>query len=98
MLFYNPFSISCAFSTIPTCPFFKEFLNLLVIIVLVFTVTYVILHLILVACLCRKGSDAEGNPAYGLCGPHERHGETKDVYEYIQSSAAAPQEAVYEVV
>ena len=58
------------------------------------------MHLILVTCLCRKESDdkiemtTEGNPAYGLCGPHEMHGETKDEYEYIQSSAAAPQETV----
>ena len=41
----------------------------------------------------------EDNPAYGLSGPHGRHGETKDEYEYIQSSsAAAPQETVYEGV
>ena len=59
---------------------------------------------LLVACLCRKGSDdkiemtTEDNPAYGLSGPHKRHGETKDEYEYIQSSPAAPQEAVYEGV
>ena len=37
----------------------------------------------------------EDNPAYGLSGPHGRHGETKDEYEHIQSSsAAAPQETV----
>ena len=37
----------------------------------------------------------ENIPAYGLSGPHGRHGETKNEYEYIQSSsAAAPQEAV----
>ena len=70
----------------------------------VFTITIhcVTLHLMLVACLCRKGSDdkiemtTEDNPAYGLSGPQRR--ETKDEYEYIQSSAAAPQEAVYEGV
>ena len=41
----------------------------------------------------------EDNPAYGLSGPHGRHGETKDEYEYIQSSSAtAPQVTVYEGV
>ena len=55
-----------------------------------------------IACLFRRVYDGktkmatEDNPAYVLCGPHGRHGETKDEYEYIQSpSAAAPQETMY---
>ena len=40
----------------------------------------------------------EDNPAYDLSGPHGRHGETKEEYDYIQSSPAAPQETVYEGV
>ena len=51
--------------------------------ILVFTVT---LHSVI---LFRKVSagllnvTTEGNPAYGLSGPHEHHGETKDEYDYI---------------
>ena len=39
----------------------------------------------------------EGNPAYGVSGLHENHGETnyKDEYDYIQPSLTAPQETVY---
>ena len=37
----------------------------------------------------------EGNPAYGMSGLHENHGETKDEYDYIQPSLTAPQETVY---
>ena len=42
-----------------------------------------------------SGVSTEHNPAYGLSGPQRR--ETKDEYDYIQSSAAAPraQETVY---
>ena len=55
-------------------------------------------------CLFRRVSDGkagvtvEDNPAYGLNHSHETHRETKDEYEYIQSSPAAPQETVYEGV
>ena len=43
-----------------------------------------------------SGVTTEDNLAYGLSGPQRR--ETKDEYEYIQSSAAAPQETEYEGV
>ena len=32
------------------------------------------------------------NPAYGLCGPQDGHGETKDEHDYIQPPVA-PQKA-----
>ena len=32
----------------------------------------------------KAGVTTEDNPAYGLSGPHGRHGETKDKYKYIQ--------------
>ena len=43
-----------------------------------------------------SGVSTDDNPAYSLSGPQRR--ETKDEYEYTQSSAAAPQETVYEGV
>ena len=41
----------------------------------------------------KSGVTTEDNPAYQY-GSHGRHGETKDEYEYIQSSPVAPQETV----
>ena len=49
-------------------------------------------------CIDRDALAIEDNPAYGMSGPHMRCGEIRHEYENIQTSSAAPQEAVYERV
>jgi hypothetical protein len=41
----------------------------------------------------KAGVPTTDNPAYGLCGPQDGHGETKDEHDYIQPSPVAPQKA-----